>query len=79
MLLSCLCRNLQSIRRTLCTLFLQQNVIFSVGGTKTKVQPMHRLFLYWESLRALGGKFTLIYSGSQKPHIKWKRQKYFPT
>ena len=30
-------------------------------------------------LRSLGGKFTLIYSGSQKPHVKWKRQKYLPT
>lgn len=30
-------------------------------------------------LQSLGGKHILIYSGSQKPRIKWKRQKYLPT
>jgi len=30
-------------------------------------------------LQSLGGKFTLIYSGSQKPHVKWRRQKYLPA
>lgn len=29
-------------------------------------------------LQSLGGKFTLINCGSQKAHIKWKRQKYLP-
>ena len=72
-------RDLQSIRRTVCALLSQCNVIFSVAGTKTELQPTQRLSPLSGGLQSLRGKFTLICSSSPKPHKNWKRLKYLPT